>query len=335
MADDDMIYRLAASALPPGQIELARNALGISEALIEGNTSVARAQLAMALNIALFIKLLDRVPSASERVADLVRQGERMCFDHGALRTIDGPTGALPRGYAAFARILEPLGYTIGGLYPLPRLHMTGRAFVHRDMPSDIPQFFVSELHVDQLPESAQAAAERIFDNSTDPLGEAEWELLHALGKTGQCPAELALAGLPGLVRAFGRCHDTPSLADYETLLAHSAEAAWIATEGNAFNHATERVTDVEALAASLKARGAPLKDSVEISANGRVRQTAFLAAKVVREFMLADGTIGKREVPGSFHEFISRDIDPATGALDLTFDSGNATGIFSVTRSA
>ncbi|WP_380802931.1 hypothetical protein [Sphingobium tyrosinilyticum] len=38
------------------------------------------------------------------------------------------------------------------------------------------------------------------------------------------------------------------------------------------------------------------------------------------------------REVPGSFYEFISRDVDPATGRLDLSFDAGNATGIFATT---
>ena len=52
------------------------------------------------------------------------------------------------------------------------------------------------------------------------------------------------------IIAAFGRHHPAPRLADYETLLAQSAEAAWIATEGNAFNHATDRVPDVDELAA-------------------------------------------------------------------------------------
>ena len=129
-----------------------------------------------------------------------------------------------------------------------------------------------------------------------------------------------------------------PSLADYETLLAASDEAAWIATEGNAFNHATDRVPDVVALAERLHAEGYAIKDKVEISASGRVRQTALIAAKVTRGFVApgggrADGTRVLREVPGSFHEFISRDVDPATGRLDLRFDAGNATGIFAVTH--
>ena len=39
--------------------------------------------------------------------------------------------------------------------------------------------------------------------------------------------------------------------------------------------------------------------------------------------------------VPGSFHEFITRKVDPETGRLDLTFDAGNATAIFHMTRAA
>ena len=137
--------------------------------------------------------------------------------------------------------------------------------------------------------------------------------------------------GLPRLAAAFGRHHDAASFADYESLRAHSAEAAWIATEGNAFNHATDRVADVGALSERLKAEGRPMKDKVEVSASGRVRQTAFRADTVERSF--ADGTA--RAVPGSFYEFISRAIDPETGGLDLGFDSGNATGIFAMTRAA
>jgi len=127
---------------------------------------------------------------------------------------------------------------------------------------------------------------------------------------------------------------------DYELLLAESAEMAWISTEGNAFNHATDRVKDVDAVAERQRALGRPIKDKVEVSASGRVRQTAFRAATVRREFITADGRVS-REVPGSFYEFITRDeVHPAGAAndpvqqprLDLAFDAGNATGIFGMT---
>lgn len=300
---------------------------------VAGAEGVTRAQAAMALNAVLFAQLLDRVPTAARYVAAVFAEGKQICFDHGALRTIDGPTGALPRGRTAFARLLEPLGYRIGGVYPLPRLKMTGHVFTHADFPEAVPQFFVSELHVDRLPESAQAAAERVFGLSSDPLDEAAQAMLDALASQGRCTLEQATAGLPALVGAFGRHHPAPALADYEALLEHSAEAAWIATEGNVFNHATDRVPDVVALAAELEARGFPLKPAVEHSASGRVHQTAFLADKVVRTFTDAAGQPVTRDVPGSFYEFITRDRDPVSGRLDLSFDSGNATGIFAMTE--
>lgn len=308
--------------------------LAIDPRLLGNNESVGRAELAMALNAWLFDDLLQRVPTAVRLVDDGGKEGDGIVFDHGALRTIDGPTGALPPGHAGFARLLGPLGYEVGGLYPLPRLKMTGRAFVHRDMPEAIPQFFVSELHVDQLDPQAQAAATRVFAASHDPLDADGREALALLERDGLLPFDRAAALLRTLTLAFSRQHPEPALADYEALLAHSKEAAWIATEGNAFNHATTRVPDVEALARTLKARGYPMKDAVEVSANRRVRQTAILADKVTRAFLTDQGMV-EREVPGSFYEFISRDVDPATGTLDLTFDSGNATGIFAVTRSA
>jgi hypothetical protein len=206
---------------------------------------------------------------------------------------------------------------------------MTGRAYAHADEPEAVPQFFLSELHVDQFDRTFGNAAERVFATSRDPLDARTNAALAAFATAGEVPFADAATVLPTIAAAFGRHHAPADATDYEILLAQSAEAAWIATEGNAFNHATDRVPDVEALAERLKMEGRPMKDRLEISASGRVRQTAFRADSVVREF--AGGL--QRSVPGSFYEFISRAIDPDTGSLDLRFDSGNATGIFAMTR--
>lgn len=326
------LCQLIAKAIGHEPADFALSVLELDRIPRAGIGMVSRGELAMALNAALFCDLLDRVPQAARYVARVADGGRRVRFDHGALRTIDGETGVLPRGHLAFARVLEPLGYAVADLYPLPRLKMTGRAYRHVDMPEAIPQFFVSELHVAELDDEARQAAARVFGASADPLGECESRALDRLGRDGACPFDIASCALPGLVRAFSRHHPVPLWDDYETLLRHSAEAAWIATEGNAFNHATDRVFDVAALASHLKAEGVPMKDEVEVSASGRVRQTAMLAAPVEREFRAGDGSTVRRKVPGSFYEFISRDVDPATGRLDLSFDSGNATGIFGVT---
>lgn len=294
---------------------------------------VSRSELAAALNVALFADLLTRVPTAAAYVADLAAAGATASFDHGALRTVRfaaGPTGALPPGEDAFRRLLEPLGYRQAGVYPLERLRMTGRAYAHDDAPESLPQFFLSELHVDRFDADFADVAERVFASSRDPLAGAG-PVLAELEQTGSLAEDSARAWLPRFAAAFARQHDMPCVNDYHALAAQSAEAAWIATEGNAFNHATDRVPDVEALAAGQKALGRPMKDAVEVSTSGRVRQTAFRADKVARTFAGGESL----DVPGSFYEFITRDIDPATGRIDLAFDSGNATGIFKMTERA
>jgi len=301
---------------------------------------VTRVELAQALNMALFVGLLQRVPTGRAYTEDVLAAGGRVVFDHGALRTVLGPhTGALPAGEAAFTRILEPLGYRLNGTFPLDRIKMTGRSYAHQDAPAEIAQYFLSELHPERFSPAFQAAVARVLDTAVDPLTPAAQALLARLAQAGELPLAQARELLPVLVRCFERQHTTPHLADYLILLEESAEMAWIATEGNAFNHATDRVADVHAVAQAQRELGRPIKDTVEVSKSGRVKQTAFRADPVLRDFIDANGAVIQREVPGSFYEFITRDTlrDPASGetVLDLGFDAGNATGIFKMTAAA
>jgi hypothetical protein len=307
--------------------------------------SVPRAVFAMALNASLFHGLLKRTPTAAAYVEEVRAGGGQILLDHGALRTVtlppgphsSGGTGALPAGHLTFSRILEPLGYQVAGLYPLDRLKMTGRGFRHLDLPQDLPQFFVSELHVERFSPAFQTVAEHVFGRTRDPLDACATAALGAFAADGACDLDLARKALPTVVAAFGRWHEPPSLLAYQALMAESPEAAWIATEGFVFNHATDRVADVEALAETQRGLGRPIKDAVERSANGRVRQTAFKADPVERDFQ-DGGRVVRRLVPGSFYEFITREpLDqPEDGVtLDLAFDSANAQGIFKMTASA
>lgn len=302
--------------------------------------TVTRAELAQAMNMALFADLLERVPSGRAYTDDVQHTQTRVQFDHGALRTVRWrESGGLPPGEAAFTRILRPLGFVLNGTYPLDRIKMTGRSYKHLDAPDDIAQYFVSELHPDRFSPEFQQAVTRVIGESVDPLTPQAVASLAELERDGSLPLAIALDLLPVIVRCFERQHPVPHLADYETLRAESAEMAWIATEGNAFNHATDRVADVFAVADAQRALGRPIKDSVEISKSGRVRQTAFRADPVRRVFIDKTGAQIERDVPGSFYEFISRDtvLDDTTGrrVLDLGFDAGNATGIFKMTAAA
>jgi hypothetical protein len=332
-----LIHRLAAVVLGEAAAGALLDTLAIDPALAVAGASVDRGVFSMALNAVLFDDLLRRAPTGAAYVADIRRAGGKVTFDHGAVRTVRfaaGGTGALPPGKDAFVRLLRPLGYRLAEVYPLERLKMTGWAYVHADLPETIPQFFVSELHVGRFPAEFQTIAEKVFGATREPLGDAATAALEQFSAGGTCPFDLAAAALPEIAGAFGRWHPEPTLDEYEQLLAHSAEAAWIATEGQAFNHATDRVADVDALAEEQRRLGRSVKDLVEISRHGTVRQTAFRADPVERMFRTPEGPV-RREVPGSFYEFISRDF--VTGSegrrqLDLRFDSGNAQGIFKMT---
>jgi hypothetical protein len=300
---------------------------------------VSRAGLAQALNMLLFEDLLTRVPAAKTYAEHNVRNGRTVMHDHGAVRTValEG-MGGLPAGQEAITRILRPLGYALNGVYPLERLKMTGRSHAQVDYPEDIAQFFLSELHPDRFSLEFQAAVQRVTATSENPITPEADALLRKLESTHSLTLDESAKLLPILVSVFARQHTEPTLIDYEILLAESPEMAWISTEGNAFNHATDRVPDVDQLAAEQKALGQPMKATVETSQSGRVRQTAFLAARVQRKFRTADGSLLEKEVPGSFYEFITRLPLPEEDGkqkLDLSFDSSNAQAIFKMTANS
>ncbi|MCR4466220.1 DUF1338 domain-containing protein [Burkholderia sp. SCN-KJ] len=315
--------------------------LNVPEVLGEWEDDVVtRAELAQAMNMSLFDDLLERSENGRTYTREAVANGGSVHFDHGALRTVRwASNGALPPGEVAFTRILRPLGYQLNGRYPLDKLGMTGRAYVHQDAPDDIAQFFVSELHPERFSEEFQQAVTNVVSSSRDPLSPVAVMQLWELDREGSISIDTAHELLPVIVGAFSRQHDVPHLSDYELLLRESAEMAWIATEGNAFNHATDRIADVFALSEREIANGRPMKAEVERSRSGRVFQTAYRADLVERQFLSGHGDVVTRTVPGSFYEFITRkrqfDRETQRWTTDLRFDAGNAQGIFKMTANA
>jgi hypothetical protein len=335
---DSVLRQVLAQTAGEAQAKRLFEVLTVAQALIEETgVTISRAGIAQALNMLLFADLLERVPDAKSYAEDCLRDHRKVMHDHGAVRTVAlQGMGALPAGEEAITRVLRPLGYARNGVYPLERLKMTGRSHAQAEYPEELAQFFVSELHPERFSEAFQAAVARVTSTSCDPLTPEAQLLLDELEQPRALPVDKAIRLLPVLVQVFRRQHDEAALADYETLLAESAEMAWIATEGNAFNHATDRVADIDRLAADQKALGRAMKATVETSQSGRVRQTAFLAARVQRRFRDRDGSMVEREVPGSFYEFIARlPLPEEDGKLDLSFDSSNAQAIFKMTAGA
>ena len=338
---DSTLLRLLDSCCSPEERAALLRAVKVPAAVTEqGGDEVSRAVIAQALNLLLFRDLLARVPTGKRYVAECVSQGRQIVFDHGALRTVAlGGMGSLPAGEQAITRVLVPLGYRRSAVYPLDRLGMTGRSYTHTDFPEELPQFFVSELHPERFSPEFHKAVGRVTASSRDPLTDFAKAALHDLSTRHLLSFHQASTLLPSLLACFQRQHADPTWSDYELLLAESAEMAWIATEGNVFNHATDRVSSLDELVGEQRQLGRPLKDTIEISRSGRVRQTAFRADPVERTFSDSNGTTLRRTVPGSFYEFIQRerlrDIVTGVSRLDLAFDSGNAQGIFKMTAAA
>lgn len=332
------LFKLVASTVGQPAADWLEHRVEVPQALHNfswSDEAVHRVWLAEALNLCLFHKLVDAVPDGLRYVDEQHESGRKVVFDHGAIRTVDWvQNGELPRGRLAFSRLLEPLGFTDVRTYPLTKLNMTGWGYRQMDLPEDIAQFFVSELHPGRLSEAFQDAVSRVVGSSRDPLSHEDLSILKRLQSTRHCSLEEATRLLPGLYRAFGRQHGVVREDDYRQLLSESAEMAWISTEGNSFNHLTDRVADLEATVAEQVRRERPMKDSIEVSASGRVMQTAYKACTVNRGLLDAGGVVRMHKVPGSFVEFIQRKIDPDNGKIDLNFDSSNAQGIFKMTAS-
>lgn len=330
-----LLHSIVTEVLGSAATEQLFNRLSIAPALCTSSTA-SRAVLAQALNMVLFHDLLQRVPSGRAYVESHCARGGKLVFDHGALRTVAWQhNGALPSGRAAIARVLEPLGYVQSNIYPLERLGMTGYSYTHMDFPEEIAQYFVSEFHPERFSQAVQEAVTRVVSTSVDPLSANVQSLLARVAEGEALTVHDAVVVVRSAAQCFARHHAEPSLEDYETLKAESNEMAWISTEGNAFNHATDRVPDVSLTAKEERLAGRSIKANVEVSASGRVRQTALIADKVLRGFRGPDNTRLEVLVPGSFYEFISRDKLPGSDKLDLAFDTGNATGIFKVTAAA
>lgn len=338
MSSFEGLFSLVASVVGQGAANWLEDHVDVPNGLHDfscNDADVHRVWLAEALNLCLFHKLVEAVPDGRLYVEEQAEQGRKVVFDHGAIRTVDWvANGELPRGRLAFSRLLEPLGFTDVRTYPLTKLNMTGWGYRQQDLPEDIAQFFVSELHPGRFSESFQAAAGRVISSSRDPLNADQLSILNRLQLTRHCSLNEAYRLLPGLYDAFGRQHGVVQHADYQLLLSESAEMAWISTEGNSFNHLTDRVIDLDSVVTEQIRRERPMKDSIETSASGRVMQTAYKACTVKRTMADASGKLQEHQVPGSFVEFIQRKVDPADDKLDLNFDSSNAQGIFKMTGS-
>ncbi|HEY4220901.1 MAG TPA: DUF1338 family protein, partial [Myxococcota bacterium] len=192
--------------------------------------------------------------------------------DHIALRTLAAPGP----GIAQFARVFERLGWSHGGDYSFPDVHLRA-AYLRRD---GFPRIFISELDAAALPADAREALTSFGIDFTMAPGDS----MEALAAWFAAPRPPPSSTLDLVARA-------------------SQYGAWLLAFGRRVNHFTAAVDDVEVWQHRLASAGVPMKSEIECAPGGDLRQTASHAALVDVE--LADGVV--RKLPYAYFEIAER----------------------------
>ncbi len=247
---------------------------------------------------------LEVTPSA-KKVHQLLGSGNDLINDHVAYRTFNIEKVNLEK----LAAHLITLGYKECGEYHFEAKKLYAKHFEHED--NTLPKVFISELLVEQLSPQAQAIIQQLVAN-VDEQAVARYDFLYS-GK-----------------------HWNISFADYQTLLAESEYAAWLAAWGYRANHFTvsinhlanyNEITDVNNI---LKTSGFALNDTGgEIKGDKSVmlEQSSTMADKVPVEF--TDKTVA---IPSCFYEFAKR-YPNENGKLYSGFVAASADKIFESTN--
>ncbi|MCS3455058.1 hypothetical protein M2366_001125 [Aeromonas sp. BIGb0405] len=247
-----------------------------------------------------------QVTPSALKVHQLLGGGAPIVNDHVAFRTFNLPQVGLETLAAHF----RALGYEERDEYVFKAKKLYAKHFEHAD--PDAPKVFISELKVEELSEGAQAIIHKLVAQVPTHLTDTS-AFLHA--------------GAPWQV----------SGADYQTLLAESEYAAWMAAWGYRANHFTVSINrlaefdTIEAVNETLKAAGFVLNTAGgEVKGDPQVmlEQSSTMADKACVPF--SDGV---QQIPSCFYEFALR-YPRVDGTLYPGFVEASADKIFESTNS-
>ena len=243
-------------------------------------------------------------PSAA-KINQLLGNDKEIINDHVAYRTFDLEKVNLNK----LASHILALGYTECGQYDFATKKLTAKHFEHPD--TTMPKVFISELRVSEFSEDIQ-------------------KIIHKL--VNQLPENIST--IPDFLY-LGRPWQV-SASDYQTLLAASEYAAWLAAWGYRANHFTVSINHLKGFDSldtvnhTLKKAGFALNSSGgEIKGNKTVmlEQSSTLADKAFVEF--SDKSV---EIPSCFYEFAKR-YTKTNGELYTGFVTASADKIFESTN--
>lgn len=246
------------------------------------------------------------VTPSAQKIHQLLADGNTVINDHVAYRTFDIEKVNLNK----LAQHLLALGYTECGHYNFAAKKLTAKHFEHSD--TTMPKVFISELRVKEFPEEIQKIIHALIDQLPENISE-EHNFLYS--------------GRPWHV----------SSTEYQTLLAASEYAAWLAAWGYRANHFTVNINHLEhyeciiAVNDTLKQAGYKLNNTggeVKGDKTVMLEQSSTLADKELVEF-----TDKNMEIPSCFYEFAKRYPKPdgelytgfVTASADKIFESTNA----------
>jgi hypothetical protein len=230
---------------------------------------------------ALWADYVATTPQAERIHKLLAERGEVVQNDHVALRTFGLPGIGIP----ALARPFEANGWVAQpDHYRFDDKKLVARYWKHPD--PTLPKVFISELCVYELSASSTQIIESLVADVPAGFGER---------------SDLPYAGRPWSVRK----------AQYDSLLAESEYAAWVAAFGFRVNHFTVNVNalttfpDLLSLNAFLLDHGFTLNESggaIKGTVADRLEQSSTRADTIEVEF--ADATL---RIPSCYYEFARR----------------------------
>jgi len=256
----------------------------------------------------------------------IIQSPEEIENDHIAFRTMGVPN----LGIASFEKIFLHYGYQKRDEYNFAEKKLT--AYWYAPPEPHFPRIFASELRVDELSDTAQSIILRYTDTVTsDPVDALDLDDADAVDQFLHQPL-----------------WTTPTLSDYQTLLAESEYAAWVIYNRYYLNHFTVSVHNlkpgyntIDEFVAFLERRGFRLNSAggtIKVSPDGDLRQASTVAQMIDAQFA-GDDTF---RIAGSYVEFAERRVLPPFQHLPADqirrehrregFETGNADKIFEST---
>jgi hypothetical protein len=257
---------------------------------------------------ALFDKIWQQyltVTPSAKKIHHLLGNGNDVINDHVAYRTFNIEKINLDK----LAKHLISIGYTECGQYDFSAKKLTAKHFEHST--NTMPKVFISELRVEEFSDEIQTIIHKLVDQLPDNISQQP---------------DFLYSGRPWQI----------SSTDYNTLLATSEYAAWLAAWGYRANHLTVSINHLDGFDCIVEVNNRLKNAGYILNSTGgeikgdetvKLEQSSILADKALVKF--SDVTL---EIPSCFYEFAKR-YPLANGELYTGFVAASADKIFESTN--